>query len=434
MRVPLETLVDIVSDLYDRDEGLQKRLDMVSLEEDPKEIKSFLKKEIASLKRSKRFVGYYESDALANQLDAVRRGIFDDLYRNDKKAAFLLMEEFLDLHPQTFDRVDDSNGVIGDIFRTALEDLGKIAKESLSVTDTVDLVLEKYKHNEYGIYDDIITDFKESLKEEGLNLLKERIKQTADFDMRHALQEIADCQNDVEGFMEACSTNREIGDHDYLEIAKRLNSHKRGEEALQWLRHMSPSHSWQNDQRELKIQALELMGKNEEAQEERIHWFKKTLRLDIYEKVLSHMKSEESFRERAIKHALEFKEPHQVLSFLIGIKAFEVAAQFVRTRYEELSQNDYYVLRPAAKALTSVDPIAATLLYRNLVEGVLERAQTKYYHYGAKDLVACGTLNEEIREWGDIEPHAIYIRELLEEHKRKLRFWHEYGVLKAVKK
>jgi hypothetical protein len=63
-----------------------------------------------------------------------------------------------------------------------------------------------------------------------------------------------------------------ICDHDHLDIAKRLIKHWRPKEALKWLDNMEIpiNHHWQQDRKDLTIQALELDGNYEQAQKERL--------------------------------------------------------------------------------------------------------------------------------------------------------------------
>jgi hypothetical protein len=76
-----EKLVDILLSLRDSNHDVQKQLDIIfaGLDEDPKKIVSMIKKEITSLKRSLKFVDYYESDSLADRLNDLRLRIVNDL-------------------------------------------------------------------------------------------------------------------------------------------------------------------------------------------------------------------------------------------------------------------------------------------------------------------------------------------------------------------
>ena len=395
-----------------------------------------IKKEIASLKRSSKFVDYYESDSLANHLNDLRLRIVNDLKAKSPKIAFEMMLNFLDLHKNTLERADDSNGTVGDAFKTACEDLGLLVQSAnhLKNHEIVEIVFARFLHNDYGIYDDIIHHFKDSLKDQGLDLLQAKFEHTADeknsFSVKFGFKSIADCKNDVDLYINACSFKDGMCAHDHLEIAKRLIKHERAKEALQWLNSMEiPSiHPWQHDKKELKIQALELDGNYEQAQKERVMWFAETLSPKLYENILKASKQnfKQAFQSDAIKKAFQFSEPHTGLYFLIQIQELDEAAKFVRTRFKELNGRQYYTLRPAADLLRNVDPIAATSLYRRMIEPVLEETKSKYYNYAAKDLVTCSVLDSKITDWKELQKHDEYFKEIEIKHKRKISFWAEY--------
>ena len=108
------------------------------------------------------------------------------------------------------------------------------------------------------------------------------------------------------------------------------------------------------------------------------------------------------------------------------IQEFEEGTKFIYLRQDELDGGQYYILRPAAKLLQNTDVFAATLLYRKMIQSVLEKAQSKYYHYGAADLVTCGILSSSIIDWKSLEDHKQYLMGLEVVHKRKVSFWSEY--------
>lgn len=432
-----EKLSDILLSLYETHKDIRKPLDIAfaGLSEDPKKIISMLKKEISALKRSKKFVDYYESGDFADRLDQLRLGIVSDLMQKSPAHAMELMLEFLDLHDNTLNRVDDSNGSVGDVFREACCDLGKICEQvSKPIQEIVDLVFTRFMANGYGVYDELIGHLKTSLTDEGLKLLQKKFEDAHNakntYEITRGLKNIADCQKDVDAYIRACSFTDKPSAHNHLDIAKRLIEHWRSEEALQWLDTMDipPDHGWQQDRRHLKIEALELKGDYEKAQTERLNWFEETLNPDLYGQILKHAKPEfkEPFRKESLERAFQFQDPHLGLEFLMSIQEFEESAKLVRLKGDQLHGRQYYTLRPTANILSDIDPLAATLVYRKLIEPVLEEAKSKYYTYAAKDLVTCGILSPKIMDWGTHQNHESYFKSLEEKNKRKVSFWAEY--------
>ncbi len=433
-----EKLVDILLSLHDSNHDLAKQLDIIfaGLDDDPKKIVSMIKKEIASLKRSSKFVDYYESASLADRLNDLRLRIVNDLHAKSPQIAFEMMLDFLDLHKNTLERVDDSNGTVSGVFFTACDDLGSLTRHinHLNNQELVEIVFARFMNNDYGIYEDIIHSFKDVLNGQGFDLLREKLEHVVSdknaLIIKLGLKSIADCKNDVDEYIAACAFKKGICAHDHLEIAKRLIKHWRPKEALKWLDNMEIpiDHSWQQDKKDLKIQALELDGNYEQAQNERLVWFSETLSPKLYGEILKAAKPDfkENFQSDAIKKAFQFPDPHEALSFLVQIQGFEEAAKFVHARFNELHGRQYYTLRPAADLLQNTDPIAATLLYRKMIEPVLDETKSKYYNYAAKDLVTCGVLNSQIENWGTLQNHEEYLKIIEIKHKRKVSFWAEY--------
>lgn len=438
MLVGVEKLADILLRLYEDHKDMRKIIDIMvaGLAEDPKKMTLILRKEILSLRRSTKFIDYDESRTFANRLNQLRHQIAEDLIQKSPAHGFDLMMEFLDLHEGILNRVDDSNGMIGDAFKEACRDLEKITDLPRPVEEIVDLVFTRFMDNGFGIYDELIQHSKASLKEEGLYLLQKQFQKSLNekntMEIKHGLQAIADCQKDVEAYIRACSLSGKPSNYDHLNIAKRLIDHWRGEEALHWLETMEPSshNRWPESRRELKIEALELKGEYEKAQVERLRWFEESLSPALYGEILKYAKPDfkEAFRKEAIAKAFTFAEPHEGLEFLIELQEFAEGAKFVRLKIDELHGRHYGLLRPVANILCEIDPLAATLLYRKMIEPVLEAAASKYYIYAAKDLVSCGTLNSKIKDWALHQNHESYMKSVEEKNNRKVSFWVEYKV------
>ena len=68
-------------------------------------------------------------------------------------------------------------------------------------------------------------------------------------------------------------------------------------------------------------------------------------------------------------------------------------------------------------------PEAASLLYRRLVESVLDRGSSKQYPYAARDFQSCTRLSPRLPTPGSIETHATFVARLQKAHGRKYGFW-----------
>jgi len=438
--IGVENLADIILSLYESNDDIKKQLNIMvaGSNEDPKKIISLIKKELNSLKKSTKFIDYYGCNQLAERLDQLRLYIIKDLMPKSPTEAMELMLDFLNLHENTINRVDDSNGSVSYSFVAACSDLGKIYEEvPKSIEEIVELVFTRFMSDEYGVYDQLIQNFKNALKGEGLSLLKTKIQgafnEKTVNKVQQGLKSIADCQNDVEAYINACLlTTDKLSAYEHLEVARRFIKQWKGKEALQWINEidLTQNPNRNNDYHQLKIQAFELSGEYDKAQQERLTWFEESLYPDVYGQILSHAKPEfkESFKLKAIEQAFNFKYTSTALEFLIQAQEFEEAIKFTYLKLDQINGEQYHTLRPAADIFRKIDPLAATLLYRKMLQSIVDRAKSKYYNYAAKDLITCKNLSSEITNWGIYDDHDKYLQVLQVTHKRKVGFWREYEI------
>ena len=110
------------------------------------------------------------------------------------------------------------------------------------------------------------------------------------------------------------------------------------------------------------------------------------------------------------------------LQFFLDWPALDRAADLLIARHDEIDGDHYEYLSPAAKALSERHPLAATLVFRAMVDFTLTRSRAKRYRYAAEHLAACARLARDIPDFGAFETHDAYVARLKEEHGRKFGF------------
>ena len=111
------------------------------------------------------------------------------------------------------------------------------------------------------------------------------------------------------------------------------------------------------------------------------------------------------------------------LAFFIEWRALDRADHLVRERLTALDGRLYEVLRPAAETLEEKYPEAASLLYRRMIESVLDRGSSKQYQYAARDFQSCVRLAPRLSAPLSVESHAEFLARLRKAHGRKYGFW-----------
>ncbi|ABK98637.1 DUF6880 family protein [Pelobacter propionicus] len=114
-------------------------------------------------------------------------------------------------------------------------------------------------------------------------------------------------------------------------------------------------------------------------------------------------------------------------AFLVAAGQFDAAENYLLTHARELNGDFYGTLLPMAEAMEKQGRhLCASLLYRALLDSILQRAQTKTYPHGVRYLKKLDLLAGVIADWRTLESHAGYKAGLVEHHGRKSSFWSRY--------
>ena len=193
---------------------------------------------------------------------------------------------------------------------------------------------------------------------------------------------LADLENDADAFIAAIHGGGMEGTH-RLDVAERLIAANRPAEALAGLN--KPRQRFEGDDldgadTDLRVAALEAMGRKDEAQSVRWCHFERSLSAEHLRAYLKRLPDFEDFEaeQKALEVAAGHQQTERALAFLIEWRARDRADRLVRERLAALDGRFYEVLRPAAEALEEKFPEAASLLYRRLVESVLDRGSSKH--------------------------------------------------------
>jgi hypothetical protein len=448
-------LAAILVELADSDAEIKRRLRLeLAADEGGDSIAAEIAKRLTALRSARSFIDWQKQRDFVRDLDLQRTMITDRVATTRADLALNLMWRFLDLAEPVINRVDDSNGSVGDVFRSACEDLGAIAIWAKpDPAAFADQVFAALLANDYGIYDGLVPAMLPALGDAGAAHLKSRLAQAlvnrskaGDRDgradaSRRALQDIADGQKDVDAYIALVPAAGRSNPHTGAEIGRRLLAAGRAAEALAalefarpkrraagatdegalYLAGYGPNHAWE----EAYIEALDGKGQREQAQ--RLRWaaFEERLssmQLRAYLKRLPDFEDVEA-EDRAMQHALGFGSFSSALSFFQEWPDQARAAQLVTARAPEIDGNLYFLLDPAARLIEGKHPMAATLLRRAMIEDTLKGAKSTRYKHAARHLLECASLAPGIQDFGDLETHESFVGRLRAKHGRKTGFW-----------
>jgi len=403
-----------------------------------------VEKRLRTIGRSRGFVEWDKVRPLARELDSLREAIAGPLAAANPNAAVAQMRLLLSLGEGVFERSDDGSGILGDVFRQAGAELGRLwallpARDPIALAGEVLALLDA---DGYGVTDRLLEAASPALGPDGRADLRRRLQERLaalqpprgrdDFGGWHGrgvlsfrLGELADLEGDVDAFIAAAEAG---GRAENLagDIAERLIAHGRALEALAWLDRAPGQHEGEEFVlADLRIAALDALGRKQDAQALRWMAFERWLsaaHLRAYLRGLPDFDDVEA-EDRAVAHALSHPDRTLALSFLVGWPNLEAANRLVRNHCAGLDGRDYGRLRPAAETLAERHPAAATLLHRALAEDVLRRASSRHYQYAARDVRSCEGLAPFLPNEAGLETHDAFMARLRREHPRKSGFW-----------
>lgn len=457
-----ERLAELLIEVSDANPAVKRRLRLeVAGTQSPGAVAKEVRKRLAAIARSRSFIDWQNIRTFADDLDMQRRAISGQLAKADPAEALDLTWQFLALASSIHERCDDSSGIVGDVFRAAVRDLGEIAVAAKPSPESLaDRAFDALNANDYSQYDELIRALSPALGPRGLDHLKRRFMELSkrppenpnakdrkpigwgsggpiyaheianrrrETTVRVALQEIADALGDVDGFIAQYSDEARTAPRVAAEIARRLLDASRAQEAWDAINAAATDRpgripfEWE----ETRLNVMEALGRAAEAQEFRWSCFERSLdeaHLRAHLKRLPDFDDVEAER-RALSHAQKYPDVHQALAFLVFWPALEQATALVLDRVGELDGNIYEILSPAADALARKYPLAATLLFRAMIDFSLKHNRVKRYRHAARHLAECASLASAIADFGNAEPHDQYVGRLKAEHGRKSSFW-----------
>ncbi|NBW56848.1 hypothetical protein EBR43_03515 [bacterium] len=392
-----------------------------------------IKQSLNIISQDKKDLDEQKVELLMQQLRSLRKRILTSSAEN--MLEFIV--QFLHLESGIMDRLDPSmdNQDLYDIFNAAVVNLNEILiKQKTPLNQKVDIVLALSINDTHATFDEIIMHCKEALTEDGLMILKDRLENALNDrnveEVKIGLKQIADCLQDEDLFIHACTFTGSPTTIDRMEIALRLTECKEDKEALKWLvsATMPDDLEWADLYKKAMLQSLENLGDYAKAQEYRLTWFEADLDPVMYDQLFqkTRLHLRPLLHKDAIAKATTFHDPMQALSFLNHLRDPVAIASFVYLKINQLDGSYDSVLNTAAELLRKNDQLAATLLYRKMIEDVLSQTKVNLFHSAAKKLVLCAALSPNVKDWHTYQQHADYIKNIVAQYPEAAAVWTYY--------
>ena len=170
-------LAEILIELGTQEAAIKRRLRLeLSAEVGAEAVAADIGKRLTTLRQARSILDWQKRRAFVKDLDLQRQLIVEKVADTRPDLALELLWRFMGLAEPVLNRVDDSRGDVGDVFRQACQDLGAIAaKAAPDPVQLADRVFAAVTGNDYGEYDRLIEVIMPALEGTGVARLKARL-------------------------------------------------------------------------------------------------------------------------------------------------------------------------------------------------------------------------------------------------------------------
>jgi uncharacterized protein DUF6880 len=427
----------------------------------PAAVATIVDRRLAGLDSAQSVVDWEKSKDFTNEIAATVATITGELAAADPAAAADRLVRFLSTADRVFERVDDPSGRLKDAYRDAAGALPNLVRrleegDEASVLDRLfALIVADVHHLFSGIISVLFARLPANVVENWDERLAEAErahgpvttpgtdwkKQANGYWITRLRQAIADRRRYVDVFITP-ETIRPQASPETIAIAERLCDAGRHKEALHLVRKRGRpnlkvmTHDELTDdsiprdvldlpEARLEIRILDTMGDRQSAQDLRWKSFAATLDLNILREHIAQLPdfAEYDVLDNAFAHVSSFKQKERALAFFLNWPRLDLAAKLVVDRRAEWEGRYYQLLLVAAETLESIYPNAATILYRALLDDILDRGRASAYGHAARYLETLDALANQEDATSGLNSHPAYCAELLRRHGQKRAFW-----------
>jgi hypothetical protein len=422
-------------------EGVDERIEVFLVSDKSEDAAQLAKQLTASLRRSRQFYGYARASELAGRLAQVLDIIDTAVLPVSPATALKLIVRFMEGEDHAFESADDSDGVIGDVFRRA-GGLFVEAAKSLPSADTLPVLKQLLAEDRYGVRYHLLKGVGQFLDKAHLDafISETQAQLTAGGEpaneARLHLLAIAESIRDPVLFEQATYSGRKQGmpPNVAIDVARHFLDAGRPREAFERL----PANAdglcgFTYDYLDLKVRILMELGDSNALRAALWARFVCAPARDTFEEMLAAepLENREARRNAALEEIRVRLPPQGQSEFFAEIGDLETCASIIMSAPENFNGDLYFFLVPMAERLEAAHPLAAYLVYRALLESILRRAVPKTYHHAARYWEILHSLGSRTEDWKGLEPLQAFRERIGREHARKKAFWAKVEIVSS---
>ena len=427
-------LAELLMELTANDPGAKRRLRLeLAAADSPEAVARLARTRLGALAKAETRISWKQIPALSDELEAHHRAIMSTAGQEKPALALELLWLLIAAAASLRDRSGFVTGY-GEVHRKAMQQIGEVA--SAAQPDPAALAEDAFRAlvRGRGYQLPIISALAPALGPAGLAHLKRRLRErdSTSRSGREPLLAIADAEGDVEEFIRLHAPEERKRPECAAEIARRLLGANRAAEALRTLDDAEAGEDARNvpgredfGWADARIEALDALGRHEEAQEQRWSCFDRGLSMRHLRAWVQRFPGFDGMdaEERAFDHAERFHDETAVLDLFVQWPDLARASSFVLRHAGALNGGADHVLTFAAEELAARFPLAATLVLRCMIDHTLTRNRDDRLKDAARQLAECAGLAGAVRDFGRHPNHDAYVEALRRKHPYEYAFW-----------
>ena len=356
-------LIRIVTTIYGMEDHIDDIIDRQRTaggDVDSSQAVQVLVAQIEKLRSGNEFINYAASSGFADRLESLLGDVEELLGESDPGAALAILELFLTLPEPLYQRIDDSSGSLGGVFKFAVQLWLRFAEQVRAGNPDggpwVEKILNYFGNDGYGVFDDLISESGRLLTDQELRQLASRFEK---------------------------------------EAMKELNGGNHGNDSYKLRQELRVLF-----QQQPSLHNLEACWPHTDA-EGRVE-----LRAEI-----------EALPQPPANL-------YHGVKMLILVDSIDAAAQLLVRHADQLEVYHYSALTTWTEIFSkSGHLLAQVVCYRYLLDELLDRGYTKAYRHGVQYFHRLLALDETLEDYEGLIDAQAYIHKLLAVHGRKYSFW-----------
>lgn len=455
-RLTKENLVALIVDVSGRHDDIDDIITSYftltntknSAQESTSAAQLYLNLQVDQLTAVDQFFHYRDAHILQARCERLVQDIAG-LAETDTEQALTLLDRILEQHGQIFNCVDDSDGFIGDVMHEFVQLWLQIATRLRELKPGarhwVEAVFGYYANNDYGCFDDLISNSACVLSENELLDLAQRFERDAqaaicadqsehynsalahaDLGLRQVAQALQDMTLYERSVLIGSPQPNSFELEDVIRYALEL---ERFDRADYWLKQLQ----LQGDHRRyttLNNLLLEQQGNLKQLKHNLLSEWQRQPQFYALQDYWQHANQDEQQQVIAelIVRMNQLDNPENVLQMLLFTGQQDIGAEYLIARYASLEGSFYStVLNWLAAFEEAGQTLAVILCYRLLLLDVLDRGYSKAYRYAAHYFNALLVLDKAQPYYREFDNAMEFIAALQAKHGRKKAFWREAG-------